>query len=239
MLALVTGASRGIGAAIAVRLARDGWDISLHYHRRQAAAEAVAEQIRVLGRTCRLLAFDLADRAAVAAGMAVLLAEHGCPDAVVLNAGMIRDGLFGMFTDDDWDRVLAVDLDGFYHVLRPLIRPMITRRSGRIVAIASVSGETGHAGQVNYAAAKGGLIAATKSLAREVASRGITANVVSPGLVATEMAQAADAAALLAAIPMQRLGRPEEVAAAVAFLCGAEASYITGQVLGVNGGLHT
>ncbi len=237
--ALVTGASRGIGAAIARRLARDGMDIVLNYRSSHDAARAVAEEIRAGGREAHLAPFDVADRAAARAALEAMLARQGAPWAVVVNAGIARDGLLAGMADEDWDAVIATSLGGFYHVLRPLISAILKARKGRIVAIASVSGLMGNAGQVNYSAAKGGVIAATKALARESAKRGVTANVVAPGLIETDMVAGLPIAQMLAAVPMGRIGRADEVAGAVSYLCSLEAGYVTGQVLSVNGGLHT
>lgn len=236
---LVTGASRGIGAAIARRLAADGMDVVINFRSNQAAADAVAEHVRSLGRQAWLLPFDVADRLAARTAIEGLLERQGTPYAVVVNAGITRDGLFGMLGDADWDEVIDTGLGGFYNVVRPLIRALMHARAGRIVCMASVSGQMGNAGQVNYSAAKGGLIAATKALAREVAKRGVTANVVAPGLIDTDMTKDLPIAQMLQAVPAGRLGTVEEVAAATSFLCSHDAGYITGQVLGINGGLYT
>jgi 3-oxoacyl-[acyl-carrier protein] reductase len=237
--ALVTGASRGIGAAIAQRLAADGFDIVLNFRSNQEAAQTVAAAITATGRAAELLPFDVADRPAAQAACAALIERRGAPDAVVVNAGITRDGILAFMPDEDWDAVLNTSLGGFYNITRPLIGAMLKARRGRIVSIASVSGQMGNAGQVNYSAAKGGLIAATKALAREIAKRGLTANVVAPGLIETDMTKDLPVAEMVKAVPMQRVGTATEVAAAVAFLCHRDAGYITGQVLGVNGGLYT
>lgn len=235
---LVTGSSRGIGKAIALRLAKDGFDVVVHCRSRRAEAEAVANEIAALGRTARVLQFDISDRAACEAILLEDVGAHGCYHGVVLNAGLARDGAFPALTGDDWDQVLHANLDGFYNVLKPLSMPLVQRRApGRIVTLSSVSGLVGNRGQVNYSAAKGGIIAATKALALELAKREITVNCVAPGLIATEMTEGLDEAELKSMIPLRRFGRPEEVAAAVAFLMSDEAAYITRQVISVNGGL--
>jgi 3-oxoacyl-[acyl-carrier protein] reductase len=236
---LVTGASRGIGRAIALRLARDGFDIVLHYRQRGDAAQAVAAEIRALGRQARLLAFDVSDRTAARDSLATDLDAHGAYYGVVLNAGSVRDGAFPMLSDADWDEVLDTNLDGFYNVIKPCLMPMIKRHQpGRIVTLASVAGLAGNRGQVNYSAAKAGIVGATKALAVELARRRITVNCVAPGLIETEMTQGVPMAQVLPLIPQQRLGSADEVAATVAFLCSAGASYITRQVISVNGGMY-
>jgi 3-oxoacyl-[acyl-carrier protein] reductase len=237
--ALVTGASRGIGAAIAGRLARDGFDIVLNFRTSGEAAGTVAAGIRAAGRQAWLAPFDVTDRAAAKAAIEAMLAERGAPAAVIVNAGITRDGLLGMMADEEWDAVIATGLGGFYNVIRPLVAAMMRARRGRIVTMASVSGQMGNPGQVNYSAAKGGLIAATKALAREIAKRGVTANVVAPGLIDTDMVKGLPLEQMLQAVPLGRLGRVDEVAAAVGYLCSPEAGYVTGHVLSVNGGLYT
>jgi len=239
MYALVTGASRGIGAGIARRLAQDGYDVVLGFRTSRDAAEVVADEIRRLGRNTWLRPFDVSDRAATQTALDGMVAEIGAPHAVVVNAGITHDGLFMWMKPEQWDSVIATSLGGFYNVVRPLLGAMLHERAGRIVTIASVSGEMGNAGQVNYSAAKGGLIAATKALAREVAKRGITANVVSPGLIESDLTKDLPLEQMLKAVPLGRLGQAHEVAAAVGFLCSPNAGYITGQVLSVNGGLYT
>jgi 3-oxoacyl-[acyl-carrier protein] reductase len=236
---LVTGSSRGIGRAIALRLAQAGYDLVLHCRSRRDEAEAVQAAIQALGRQARVLQFDIADRAACAAALEADLAAHGACYGVVCNAGLTRDGAFPALSDEDWDQVLRTNLDGFYNVLHPLVMPMIRRRApGRIVCITSVSGLIGNRGQVNYSASKAGVIGAAKALALELAKRRITVNCVAPGLIDTDMVDAGlPLDEILAAIPMQRMGTPEEVAAAVAFLMSPEAGYVTRQVLAVNGGL--
>ena len=236
---LVTGSSRGIGRAIALRLARAGFDLVLHCRSGHDAAEAVAEQVRGLGRQARILQFDVADRAACARILGEDVEAHGAYYGVVCNAGLTRDGAFPALSEDDWDQVMRTNLDGFYNVLHPLMMPMIRRRApGRIVCITSVSGLIGNRGQVNYSASKAGVIGAAKALAIELGKRRITVNCVAPGLIDTDMLdEQVPVDELLKMIPAQRMGTPEEVAGAVNFLMSDEAAYITRQVLAVNGGL--
>jgi len=234
----VTGSSRGIGRAIALRLARDGYDIVLHCHQRRDAAEEVAGEIAALGRQVRILQFDIAQRDQAAQVLLEDVQAHGCYYGVVCNAGITRDNAFPAMPGEDWDSVLRTNLDGFYNVLNPLVMPMVRRRApGRIVTLASVSGLIGNRGQVNYSAAKAGVIGATKALALELAKRDITVNCVAPGLIDTDMTEDAPLEEILKLIPARRTGKPEEVAAAVAFLMHDDAAYITRQVISVNGGL--
>ncbi|MDH0649611.1 3-oxoacyl-ACP reductase FabG [Pseudomonas sp. GD03858] len=236
---LVTGSSRGIGRAIALRLARAGFDLVLHCRSGRAEADAVAVEIRALGRQARVLQFDVADRAACRAVLEADVETHGAYYGVVCNAGLTRDGAFPALSDEDWDQVMRTNLDGFYNVLQPLSMPMIRRRApGRIVCITSVSGLIGNRGQVNYSASKAGLIGAAKALAIELGKRRITVNCVAPGLIDTAMLdEHVPVDELLKMIPAGRMGTPEEVAGAVNFLMSPEAAYITRQVLAVNGGL--
>jgi 3-oxoacyl-[acyl-carrier protein] reductase len=236
---LVTGASRGIGRAIALALARDGFDLALGFLRGKQEAEELAREIASLGRETSLLGFDVSDREACAEAIGGDIESRGAYWGAVCNAGITADGSFPGLSGESWDRVLRTNLDGFYNVLRPLVLPMVrARRGGRIVTLSSVAGIAGNRGQTNYAASKAGLIGATKSLALELASRQITVNCVAPGWIETEMLAGADPAALAAMVPLQRLGTPADVAAAVGFLFSPGAAYITAQVLSVNGGIR-
>ncbi|AKF81082.1 3-ketoacyl-ACP reductase [Myxococcus fulvus 124B02] len=235
---LVTGSSRGIGRAIALRLARDGFDVVVHCRSKVEEAEAVATGVRELGRAARVLRFDVADRADTEKVLLADIEAHGCYYGVVCNAGIARDNAFPAMPAEDWDAVIHTNLDAFYNVLNPLSMPLVRRRKpGRIVTLSSVSGLMGNRGQVNYSAAKAGIIGATKALAVELASRGITVNCVAPGLIDTEMVEPHIVEEALKMIPAKRLGRPEEVAAAVSFLMSEDAAYVTRQVISVNGGL--
>ena len=235
---LVTGGSRGIGKAIALRAAQAGHDVVVHYRNRSSDAEAVAAHIRTLGRQARLLAFDIADRDAAAQALQSDIDAHGAYYGVVCNAGISCDTAFPAMSGDEWDRVVHTNLDGFYNVLNPVVMPMVRRRKPvRIVTLSSVSGLVGNRGQTNYSAAKAGIIGASKALALELASRGITVNCVAPGLIDTEMLSPDIIEHAMPLIPAKRLGTPEEVAATVAFLLSQDAAYITRQVISVNGGM--
>ncbi|HEY3307616.1 MAG TPA: 3-oxoacyl-ACP reductase FabG [Desulfuromonadaceae bacterium] len=236
-IALVTGASKGIGAATALVLARDGYDIWLNYRSDHTAAAAIGARIEELGRSCKLLCFDVADPADVKAVLAPLL-EHECPLVLVNNAGFAKDALMVWMGENEWKDVLSVHLDGFFLVTRLLLVGMLKKRAGRIINIASTSGESGMPGQVNYSAAKAGLIGATKALATEVSKRNVLVNAVSPGFIETEMIEGLPLERILPMIPMGRVGKPEEVAEVVGFLCSEKASYISGQVISVNGGAY-
>ena len=235
---LVTGASRGIGRAVAMRLASDGFSVTVHCRSGRDQAEAVAAAIREQGGTARVLQFDVRERAVCREVLEADVAAHGPYYGIVCSAGVTRDGAFPALTDEDWDVVIETGLDGFYNVVHPLTMPMVRLRAGgRIVTIASVSGVIGNRGQVNYSAAKAGLIGATKALAVELASRRITVNCVAPGLVDTGMLDDVPLEHALQTVPMGRVGQPDEVAAVVGFLMSDAATYVTRQVIGVNGGM--
>jgi len=234
---LVTGASKGIGRAIAVRLAKDGYQIAVHYGADKRGAEDTLAEVRAVGSDGRIFNFDIADRERCREVLENDIETHGAYYGAILNAAINRDGAFPALEEDDWDDVINTNLGGFYNVLKPVLMPMIRRRSpGRIVVMSSVSGIAGNRGQTNYAATKAGLIGAMKSMAIEVAKRKITVNCVAPGVIETQMTK--DIPDIVKEqIPMQRFGKPEEVAGAVAFLCSEEAAYITRQVISVNGGM--
>ena len=235
---LVTGATGSIGRAIALQLALDGFKVTLHCRSRLPEAETLQNEILASGGQADVIQFDVTDRAKVRALLEAHVEAHGPFYGVVCNAGITRDNAFPALTEDDWDLVLRTSLDGFYNVVHPLMMPMIrTRKGGRIVCISSVSGITGNRGQVNYSAAKAGLIGAVKALAVELAGRGITVNAVAPGLIASEMLDSVSLEYALQAVPMKRVGKPEDVAAMVGFLFSDAANYITRQVISVNGGM--
>jgi 3-oxoacyl-[acyl-carrier protein] reductase len=236
----VSGSSRGIGRAIALRLANDGYDVVVHCKSRRTEAEQVADGVRHQGRRARVLQFDVGDRIACASTLAEDIETHGTYYAVVCNAGYARDDAFPAMSGETWDAVVHGNLDGFFNVLHPLVMAMVRRRApGRIVTLSSASGVMGNRGQTNYSAAKAGIIGATKALALELARRQITVNCVAPGFISTEMvAGNPQLEEIVKAIPLQRAGTVEEVAAVVSFLISPEASYITRQVIDVNGGLY-
>ena len=235
---LITGSSRGIGRAIAVQLARDGFEVIIHYRSNQNAAEETLKLIKEEGTRGRLLPFDVNNRKECLESVTRDIDENGVYYGVVCNAGMAKDAPFPELSGEDWDSVIDTSLRGFYNVLNPLIMPMIrARKKGRIVTMSSVSGIVGNRGQVNYSAAKAGVIGATKALALELAKRQITVNCVAPGLIETNMISDAPIEEIVRMIPMRRLGKPEEVAGVVSFLFSEAASYVTRQVISINGGL--
>ncbi len=235
-VALISGGSRGIGAAVAKTLAKEGFDIAITCVSRREAADALAEELRALGAQTWVSQFDVRDAEASKIAIEALLAQTQI-HVVVNNAGVSKDGPFPGLSRDAWHNVVDTTLDGFFHVTQPLVMPMVRRKWGRIINIASVAGVIGNRGQVNYSAAKAGLIGATKALALELASRTITVNAVAPGLIDTEMIATAPVEEILKFIPMKRVGQAQEVADLVAFLASDKAAYITGQVLSISGGL--
>ena len=235
---LVTGSSRGIGKAIALELSKSGYQVVIHYLARQEEAEEVIETIINYGGEARSLQFDVSNREQSKKTLEKDIAQHGAYYGVVCNAGISRDSAFPAMSGIQWDKVIHTNLDSFYNVLNPITMPMVRRRKpGRIVTLASVSGIIGNRGQTNYSAAKAGIIAATKSLAIELAKRQITVNCVAPGVIETEMTNDLPIDQVLELIPARRVGSPEEVAALVNFLISPESSYITRQVISVNGGM--
>lgn len=235
---LVTGASSGIGRAIAVRLAEDGYDVAVHYSSNRDGADLTMELVGKTSSNSRLLKFDMSDEQETRQVIEADMEMHGAYYGVVCNAGITRDGVFPALSSDDWQQVINVNLNGFYNVLHPVVMPMIRRRKpGRIVTISSVSGLMGNHGQVNYSASKAGIIGASKALALDLAKRKITVNCVAPGLIESEMTADLPLEKIIGSVPVGRMGKPEEVAASVSFLCSPDAAYITRQVLSVNGGL--
>ncbi|MDR0569463.1 MAG: 3-oxoacyl-ACP reductase FabG [Spirochaetaceae bacterium] len=234
---LITGASRGIGRAIAQAVSAAGYTVIAHYNRNQEDACALAEQIRSQGRSVELLQFDVSDREVCRKTLEAYTEANGPLWGIICNAGIAADNAFPALSDKDWDAVINTNLGGFYNVLHPLIMPLCRKKQGRIIAVASVSGLIGNRGQVNYSASKAGIIGAAKALAVELASRSITVNCIAPGIIETDMTRDAPMDAILQAIPMGRTGKPEEVASLAVFLLSDEAAYITRQVISVNGGL--
>jgi len=234
--ALIIGGCRGIGKAVALRLAKDGFDIAATCRKKGAPSDELVRECSDLGRHCEILELDVRDREGARKVLDAAFGETA-PDAVIYNSGITRDNLFVFMDGDEWDSVLETNLLGFYNTVQPLIFGMLARRRGRIVVISSASGQAGQAGQVNYSASKAGLIGAVKALAREVGRKGILVNAVAPGVIETEMTRELPMDKVVGLIPLHRAGKAEEVAAAVSFLCGPDSTYIHGQVLAVNGGL--
>ncbi|HHQ4563685.1 3-ketoacyl-ACP reductase FabG2 [Aeromonas veronii] len=235
---LVSGASKGIGRAIALKLAADGFTVVVHYHSDQQGAQATLDEITAQGGSGRLIQFDIGDRELCRERLEADIKQHGAYYGVVCNAGIVRDGAFPALTDNEWDDVIHTNLDGFYNLLKPCIMPMIgLRHGGRIVTLSSVSGIMGNRGQVNYSASKAGLIGATKALALELAKRRITVNCVAPGLIDTGMVSPEVESEALKMIPLKRMGQAEEVAGLVSYLMSDIAGYVTRQVISINGGL--
>lgn len=237
---LVTGASGGIGRAIALAAAKAGYEIIAHYNHGEKKAAGLKNEIEEAGGKCSLIQFNISDRKDCSEKLEKWTEENGAFWGIVLNAGICRDNAFPALTDENWDDVIHTNLDGFYNVLKPLVMSLCRKKQGRIITIASVSGIIGNRGQTNYSASKAGIIGATKALAVELASRKITVNCIAPGFIETDMTKGIPEEAMaqiLPTIPMKRAGRPEEVAAAAVFLLSEDASYITRQVLSVNGGL--
>lgn len=234
---LITGSSRGIGKATALYLADKGYDIVLHCSRDVQRLEDLKSEIISKGVNCRALAFDTKNRTLVSEILTKDIEENGIYYGIVLNAGIAKDNPFPAMEDFEWDDVLTTNLDGFYNVLKPLIMPLIQARKGRIITMSSISGLTGNRGQVNYSAAKAGIIGATKALSREVAKRNITVNCIAPGIIETDMTENIPEEAIKQ-IPLKRMGKPKEIASLVNYLLSEDAGYITGQVISVNGGLY-
>ncbi len=236
---LVTGASRGIGRAIALALARDGFDLALNYFRSKAEAESAAAEIETLGQQAVPLCFDVSDREACEQAITADIDSRGAYWGAASNAGVHSDAPFPGLTGDAWDHVIRTNLDGFFNALHPVVMPMVrSRRGGRIITISSLAGLAGNRGQVNYSASKAGLIGATKSLAQELAKRQITVNCIAPGWIETDMLEGVDAETVAKMVPLRRLGTPEDVASTASFLMSPGAAYITGQVISVNGGIY-
>ena len=235
---LVTGASRGIGRECALQAAQAGYAVTVHFNRDQAAADQLVASIVAQGGQAHSLQFDISDRAGCRAALTVDMENHGVYYGVICNAGIAADNAFPSITEDEWDRVIHTNLDGFYNVLHPIIMPMVqARKPGRIITMSSVSGIIGNRGQVNYSASKAGIIGATKALAVEMGKRNITVNCIAPGVIETEMSKDVPLDMVLPTIPLRRMGKPEEVAALAIFLLSGPAAYITRQVISVNGGL--
>jgi len=234
---LITGSSGGIGRAIALAVAKEGYEIVAHYNSGKEKAESLKAEIEASGGKCTLIQFNISDREDCRTKLEKWSEENGAFWGIVLNAGICRDNAFPALSDENWDDVLHTNLDGFYNVLKPLVMPLCRKKRGRIITISSVSGVMGNRGQVNYSASKAGIIGATKALAVELASRKITVNCIAPGFIETEMIKDAPVEHILSTIPMGRAGKPEEVASLAVYLLSEGASYITRQVISVNGGI--
>lgn len=236
---LITGSSRGIGRETALYLAKNGFDIVLHSNKNRTATDEVEKEIIKIGRNARILQFDISNRTACKTAISEDIEKYGVYHGVVLNAGIAKDNCFPAMEDNEWDEVINTNLGGFYNVLKPIVMQMISAKiKGRIVAMSSVSGLCGNRGQVNYSASKAGITGAVKALALELAKRGITVNCVAPGVIDTEMISDIPVEEVKKMIPMRRFGNPKEVASLVNYLMSQDASYITGQVISVNGGLY-
>ncbi len=235
---LITGSSRGIGKAIALRLAASGFDIAMHFHSNQDAANATKAELEQQGINVSCLQFDIADRAAVKQSIEQDIEHHGAYYGVVLNAGINADTAFPAMTETEWDSVVHTNLDGFYNVIHPTVMPMVQgRQGGRIITLASVSGIAGNRGQVNYSASKAGIIGATKALSLELAKRKITVNCIAPGLIETDMVSDIPKEMVNTLVPMRRMGKPSEIAGLANYLMSEDAAYVTRQVISVNGGM--
>ena len=235
-VALIIGGSRGIGRSIALRLARSDFNIWLTYKGNHDAAGRVKSEIEAIGNSCDLISFDISNYEETVAALEARV-DNCAPDVLVFNAGITRDNLLMWMSKEEWDSVISTNLTGFYNVTRTVLFPMLKAKKGRIVIVSSTSGQIGQAGQVNYSASKAGLIGAAKALAREVGKKNIFVNVVAPGFIETDMTEGLPKEKVLPFIPINRLGRPEDVASVVNFLCTEEDMYIHGQVIGINGGL--